>query len=118
MVENLTSEEALRLLKNFGSNKLPEAKITPPLFLFLSQFKNFFSLMLVAATFLSFIAGDPIDGILIFIILILNSTLGFWQEYKASVEIRALRKFESPKSRVIRDNKEIEISSEMLVPGD
>src|SRR3989344_4068484 len=103
MIKSLSSIEAERLLKIHGLNKLPEAKLPSPLIIFLNQFKNLFSLMLVAAVILSFILGDAIDGILILIILILNSGLGFWQEYKVSREINLLRNFEPPRSRVIRD---------------
>ena len=117
-MKGLTAGEAHRLLSVHGLNKLPEAKLLSPLIIFLNQFKNLFSLMLAAAVILSFILGDAIDGILILIILILNSGLGFWQEYKASREIKALREYEPPKSRVIRDGKEQEILSETLVPGD
>ncbi len=118
MVPNLSTAQAAKLLDQYGPNKLPEEKLTSPLILFINQFKNLFSLMLVAAVILSFILGNAIDGILILIILILNSGLGFWQEYKASREIKALKNYEPPKSRVIRDGKEQEILSENLVPGD
>src|SRR3989344_8035499 len=118
MIPNLSTAQAAKLLDQYGPNKLPEEKLTSPLILFINQFKNLFSLMLAAAVILSFILGDAIDGILILIILILNSGLGFWQEYKASREIKALREYEPPKSRIIRDGKEQEILSENLVPGD
>src|SRR3989344_8793962 len=103
MIPNLSTAQAAKLLDQYGPNKLPEAKLPSPLIIFLNQFKNLFSLMLVAAVILSFILGDAIDGILILIILILNSGLGFWQEYKVSREINLLRNFEPPRSRVIRD---------------
>lgn len=74
--------------------------------------------MLIAAVAISFLLGDVLDGSLILVILVLNSGLGFWQEYKASREIKALKNYEPPKSRVIRDGKEQEILSENLVPGD
>lgn len=118
MIKGLSSSDARELLTKFGQNKIAEAKPTSPFLLFVNQFKNLFSVMLLAAVILSILVNDILDGILIFIILILNTSLGFWQEYKASREIRSLKSFESPKSRVIRDGFEQEILSEDLVPGD
>lgn len=117
-MKGLTAGEAHKLLSVHGLNKLPEAKLPSPLSILLNQFKNLFSLMLTAAVVISFFLGDVLDGSLILVILVLNSGLGFWQEYKASREIKALREYEPPKSRVIRDGKEQEILSENLVPGD
>lgn len=118
MKESLTTEQAKSLLRKIGPNKIPEKKQKSALTLFINQFKNIFSLMLVAAVGLSFAVGDLLDAFLILIILILNSLLGFWQEFKVNREIKALRNFEPPHSRVIRDGKEQEILSEKLVPGD
>jgi len=118
MAQGLSSEQAIQLLKKFGPNKIPEKKQQSVLSLLISQFKNIFSLMLSAAVVLSFLIGDALDAFLILIILILNGFLGFWQEYKTSREISALRSLESPQSRVIRDGKEDEIPSSQLVPGD
>jgi Ca2+-transporting ATPase len=45
--------------------------------------------LLIAASIFSFVVGDPLDGILIIVILILNSILAFYQEYKASKVLEA-----------------------------
>ncbi len=118
MKEGLTTQQAQDLLQKFGPNKIPAEKQKSALSLLASQFKNIFSLMLSAAVVLSFVIGDALDAFLILIILVLNGFLGFWQEYKATREISALRSLESPQSRVVRDGKEIEIPSNKLVPGD
>src|SRR3989338_8575453 len=118
MVEGLTTAQAHALLQKFGPNKIPEKKEKSAFSLFISQFKNIFSLMLIAAVALSFLVGDRLDGFLILIILILNAFLSFWQEFKATREIQALDNFEPPHSRAVRDGKEFEILSADLVPGD
>ena len=118
MVEGLTTAQAHALLQKFGPNKIPEKKEKSAFSLFISQFKNIFSLMLIAAVALSFLVGDRLDGFLILIILILNAFLSFWQEFKATREIQALANFEPPHSRAVRDGKEFEILSADLVPGD
>ena len=118
MISGLTSEEAGKKLAEFGLNQLPDRSKTSALKLLFNQFKNFLTLILVVAMVISFLLGDSIDGFLILVVLVLNGALGFWQEYKASKELEALRKMEVSTSRVLRDGVEIKISSFNLVPGD
>ncbi|MBI4097594.1 MAG: cation-transporting P-type ATPase [Candidatus Levybacteria bacterium] len=114
----LSYSDYKKLLSEFGQNVLPVPKTAPAITLLLSQFKNLFSVLLVAAILISVTVGDLIDGYLILVILLLNAGLGFWQEYKASREINLLRRYEPPKSRVVREGVEEEVLSETLVPGD
>ena len=116
--QGLSGSEASELLKKYGLNQLPSKRSLSILKLFASQFKNVMSLILLVAVVLSFLVGDKLDAGLIFVILSLNILLGFWQEFKASKELEALRKMEVSTSRVIRDGKETEISSYEIVPGD
>lgn len=114
----LLSTEASRYLSQYGLNELPSKKPASVFALLLSQSKNILTLILALAAVLSLFIGDKVDAILIMIILLLNTFLGFWQEYKASKELEALKKLEIIYSRVIRDGKEQEVSARKLVPGD
>lgn len=114
----LSSTQATALLKNIGPNELPSKQNISALYLLLAQFKNLLTLLLIAASVISLLSSDYLDGILILLIVILNSGLGFFQEFKASRELEALKKIETSNSRVIRDHQEIQIPSRELVPGD
>lgn len=114
----LTTNQANEALEKYGPNTLPQKGTSSAFKIFVSQLKNPFSIILVVATVFSFIVGDKVDGILIGAILVLNTILGFWQEYKASKELAALRSFDTFSSRVLRDGKEVEIPSSEIVPGD
>jgi Ca2+-transporting ATPase len=59
-----------------------------------------------------------IEGIVIFIIVIINGTIGAIQEIKASSALEALKKIGAPTSRVVRGNKMIIIPSSEIVLGD
>ncbi len=118
MTNGLTSAQAQQKLAEIGLNLLPEKKPASAIKALIGQFNNPLSLLLILAAVFSFIISDLIDGWLILLILILNGILGFWQEYKASKELEALRRLEVLDSRVIRDDKQIEIPSSELVPGD
>ncbi len=114
----LTSTQAQEALKKYGLNLLPQKGGASALKIFFAQIKNPFSLVLTVAVILSFVVGDKIDALLIGAILVLNTILGFWQEYKASKELEALRSYEVLNSRVLRDGQEIEIISSQIVPED
>lgn len=116
--QGLTTLRAQSLLKQYGLNLLPQRQKGSAFKLFTRQFQNGLSWLLIIASLLSFLVGDRLDGLLILTILILNAALGFWQEYKASKELEALRKLEVLTSRVIRDGKQQEIPASQIVPED
>lgn len=118
MRTGLTTAEAEEQLKKYGLNKLPEKKTTSSVEVLIRQVNNPLSYLLFGATVLSVIVGDKLDSFLIGGILVLNTLLGFWQEYKASKELEALRKLEVEYARVERDGKQVEIPAHQIVPGD
>lgn len=114
----LTSEQARSALLQNGFNEIAPKSSFLPWKLLISQFNNMLIILLFLASLLSLLIGDKIDGLLILGILILNGALGFWQEYKASKELEALRKMEVSTSRVIRDGRQQEIPTKEVVVGD
>jgi Ca2+-transporting ATPase len=70
------------------------------------------------ATLLSALVGEIFDAGLILVIVIFCALLGFIQEYRAERALEALKKMLSPTITVIRDEKEQEVLSKELVPGD
>lgn len=116
--KGLTTEEARSKLEEVGKNSLPSKKTSSVFKLLSAQFRNLLIWLLIFSSLLSFFVGHATDAGLILIILGLNVGLGFWQEYKASKELEALRKMEVAFSRVIRDGKQIELPSFEIVPGD
>lgn len=118
MKYGLTSYQAKEALIKYGPNQLPSKQETSALKVLVRQFQNPLSFLLLGAIVLSFVIGDHLDGFLIGAILLLNTFLGFWQEYKASRELEALRKLEVEYSRVERNGKQIEVAAAEIVPGD
>ncbi len=74
--------------------------------------------MIEAAAILSAIVRHWDDLIIISILLVFNSLVGFRQEYKAANALEALRKRLALKARALRDGKRQEIAAAQLVPGD
>jgi P-type Ca2+ transporter type 2C len=116
--DGLASEEAKNRLAKYGSNTLKETIHKSALAIFVSQFKSILILILVAASILSFVLGDQIDGTMILIIVFINATIGFIQEYRVEKAISQLKKLITLKSFVYRDGKLIQIPSTELIPGD
>lgn len=116
--KGLSCKEALSRLEKYGPNKTASKKKFGAVKIFLNQFKSFLVLILIAAAAISAIAADLTDAILILIILIINSVLGFVQEFRAEKAMEGLKKLTVPEAKVLRDNKIKQISSQEIVPGD
>lgn len=116
--DGLSSEEAKNRLEKYGYNELKEKKGVTPLQIFLRQFKDMFVIMLLIATAISFLIGETVDAIVIAVIVILNSVLGFIMEYRSEKAMEAMKKLTAPKARVLRDGSEQIIVAREIVPGD
>lgn len=115
----LSVEESEERLKTSGFNELEEKKGRSPFKIFISQFNDFMIWILIAAAFISgIIIREVTDAIVILIILIINSVMGFIQEFRAEKALQALKELAAPTALVIRDGKEEQINSKLLVPGD
>ncbi len=114
----LTQEEAEKRLQKYGKNLIKKTHKLRPVKILLEQFKSFLIYILIIAIIVSFLIGNLVDGFVILAIVILNASIGFFQQYKAEKAIIGLRKLLVPISKVIRSNRYVEISSTEIVPGD
>jgi Ca2+-transporting ATPase len=123
--KGLTTEEAKKRLAKYGPNALQEEGGAKVWELILNQFKDAFVIMLLIASVLSVIVeippwgeGEYGDAILIAIIVILSTVVGFIQEYRSEKAMEAMRKLTAPTARVLRDGHEAVVSAKEIVPGD
>ncbi|MFZ5955491.1 MAG: cation-translocating P-type ATPase [Nanoarchaeota archaeon] len=116
--KGLTDAEAESRLKKSGFNEINEIRGKSKLKLFLSQFNSLLIYILIIAAVISIAIGHNLDGIVISIIILLDGIIGFLQEYKAEKIIEKLKKSLEYKILVFRNNKQKEIDSKFLVPGD
>ncbi|MBM3283521.1 cation-translocating P-type ATPase [Candidatus Gottesmanbacteria bacterium] len=114
----LTARDAEELLEKHGLNEIKETSKFTLLKSFLSQFNNFLTILLILAACISFLLGERIDSFFIFLIVILNSLFGLYQEAKAEKSLETLKQLTVSLVRVVRDGKQQEIDSRFLVPGD
>mgnify|MGYP001602387490 CR=1 FL=1 len=114
----ISEEEAEKRLKTFGPNIIEKPRKSIGLMIFFGQFKSPLILILLFAGIVTSFIGHYRDSIFIFIAIIINTSLGFYQEYKAEKALAELNTYLKQRSRVIRNGVEYEIDAANLVPGD
>jgi len=118
-IENgLSMQEVKDRLDVFGRNTFETSKRTSKTKIFLSQLKSPLILILIVAGIVTLGISHYRDAVFIFIAVIVNSVLGFWQENKAENALAQLKTYLKQRARVIREGKEREINAEEIVPGD
>lgn len=117
-LDGLSEEEVKKRIVQFGPNKIPEEKPLRGLKLFLSQFANPLIYILLIASLISLILKEYSNAIIIAIIVLLNTIIGYLQENKTSQALSALKKILKLYTVVLRNGKKQKILQEEVVPGD
>ena len=115
--QGLTEAEAQRRATQFGPNRLAEVQKS-----LLAKLLHYFwgpiPWMIEAAALLSGLIRHWADFIIIILLLLFNAAVGFWQEYKASNALDALKAQLALKCRVRRGGAWKQVDASELVPGD
>ncbi|MBI5222401.1 MAG: HAD-IC family P-type ATPase, partial [Candidatus Magasanikbacteria bacterium] len=113
----LSDDEAQKRQKQCGFNQLG-AREVKWWQISLRQFISPFIYILLFASALAIFMGEMIDGLMIIAFILINTILGFIQEYHSERALYLLKQFVVSHARVRRDGKEKLIDSKELVPGD
>ena len=116
--DGLTTREAASRLASVGPNTIEEAPPPSLVATVVGQFRSPLITILLLATAVTLALGEYLDALVIGLVLVLNATIGTFQERKAEQSVRALQHLVAPKARVLRDGHERELPSAELVPGD
>ncbi len=114
----LSAEEVRLRQEKYGPNELVERGRKSPWKILWEQLTGIMVVILIIAAVVSLILHEPVDAVAILAIIILNTVLGFTQEYRAEKAMAALKKMAIAHVRVRRDGRIQEISATELVPGD
>ncbi len=114
----LTTKEATTRLEKNGYNELTQKKKKTILNMIFEQIKDAMIIILLVASIVSFLLGEKAEGIVILVIIFVNTTISIIQEKKAEDAINALKGISAPNVKVIRDGKKDVICSKNLVVGD
>lgn len=116
--KGLSKEEVIKRQQKYGRNTLPKKESDSILKLFFNEFKDPMIILLLVAIMASFIAGEIVDAIAIFVIVLVDAMMGTYQENKANNTAETLANLVTTKTKVIRDGNVISIDAEDLTIGD
>jgi len=116
--EGLSQGEAEKKLEKQGKNELPGKKRARLWKVILDQLKDPLIYILIAAGIVSSIVGEIKDSVFILFIILLNTSLGTYQEWRAEKSAESLQGYLKIFTIVIRDGNEKRINAEELVTGD
>lgn len=113
----LSSEQVDEKVHRYGLNQISEKTITWWMILYGQVRSVLVALFLViAVSFL--LLGQWANALIVMLLLLINITVGFYQEYKASRTVSLLKKHIKFFVTVLRDQKRQVVQAEDLVPGD
>lgn len=114
----LSQESVDAILQNSKQGKKNVSRLVKDFYLFVGQFKSPLMLLLIGAVILSAFLGDTSDVVIILFIVLSTGLLSFFQERNASRVVEKLQSMISLKSKVLRDGREQEVTSDNIVVGD
>ncbi|MDQ2904773.1 MAG: magnesium-translocating P-type ATPase [Chloroflexota bacterium] len=116
--QGLTGAEASKRLGKYGPNDMTGVKHTSPIVQFLRLFLNPLIIILLIASVVSAILGDPVDASIIIVIVLLSNILNFVQTSRSQNAVEKLRANVAPTANVRRDGAWLELPRRAVVPGD
>lgn len=116
--DGLTDDEAKNRLANYGLNQIKKKKGDGALKLIWRQINNPLIWVLLGASTLAVLLGKITDGLVVLSVVIVNTIIGFIQEYRAGKAIEALRDMVPENATVLRNGNYIIIPVSEIVPGD
>lgn len=116
--KGLSNTDAQKRFTQYGENQLAILAKTPKWLQFLLQFKDVLVIILIVAGVISFAIEDFRGGSIMFIIVLINAFIGYFQEHKAERIMDSLKKLIQSPAKVYRNGELIELAQARLVPGD
>lgn len=116
--DGLNEKEVTKRIEKYGYNEIEAKKPKTILEMVIDGLKDKMILILLLASILSFILGEVAEGVVILIIIFINSLISIIQEKKAMNAIIALRNMNAPHTTVIRGGKKKNILTKEVVLGD
>lgn len=116
--DGLSASEAASRLAEHGPNVIEEHEEVAWFRTLLAQFMSPLIYILLIAASISFTVGHAADGTVILIVVFINASIGFIQEFRAERAMAELAKLAAPKAVVRRSGRDEEIPSAEVVPGD
>ncbi|MCG7200857.1 HAD-IC family P-type ATPase [Marinobacter pelagius] len=117
-LQGLSSSEARHRLKQSGSNRIERNGRRAWYSILLHQLADPIVYVLLAAAVLAILIGKVADSFVVLAVVVLNTTIGFVQEMRATQAIEALSRMVPQNATVLRDGDARSVPAHTVVPGD
>jgi P-type Ca2+ transporter type 2C len=114
----LTEADAQSRLSQYGPNEIGGEDHISIAGILLQQILNPLVYVLLVASIIAFAVGHLLDALVILGIVVVNTIIGFIQEYRAERAMQALRELAAPAALVVRGTERREVPAVDVVPGD
>src|SRR3989344_5822686 len=116
--KGLSSSQAKDRIATFGANVLAQKRQETLFDIFVRQFTSPLIYILIFAAVLVLTLGAKIDALVIIAVITFNAVIGTIQEGKARNSLARLKSLTKHKAVVRRNEEEVLIPAEEIVPGD
>lgn len=117
-LQGLTAAEVESRKKQYGLNILPQGKPISFFKILLHQFASPIIYVLLGAAVVALAMNELLDAGFIFLVLVINASIGTYQEWNAEQSAAGLQQLITIKAQVIRNGNTMLIDARELVPGD
>lgn len=117
-LQGLNTEEIKKRIAKYGTNELTRKNKDGVIKVLWRQINNPLICVLIGSSTLATALGKITDGMVVLAVVVINSFIGFIQEYKAGKAIEALSSMVPENATVIRNGNIISIPVSEIVPGD
>lgn len=116
--QGLSAADAKARLERLGPNILTARHKVPLWKKLLEPFLNVFVYILVFAAIISIVSREPLDAIIIGVILCANAAIYYIQRFSSDRVLDKLKNYDKRRVPVLREGEPIHIDAHQLVPGD
>lgn len=113
----LSESEAQKRLEADGPNEI-EQESTPKWKMLVRQLDNVVIYILIAAAIITYLMGLTTDAVIIAIVVVVNTLIGYYQEANASDALEQIKRMLSEEATLVREGVRKNIESRELVEGD
>jgi Ca2+-transporting ATPase len=117
-IKGLTTKQVLESREKHGPNTLDYKKENGFIDALKSLGKEPMVILLLIASLVYFVSGDPGDGIFLSSAIVLVAAISLYQDKRSRNALEKLKDFSQPHCKVIRNGIVVEIKSDELVVGD
>lgn len=117
-LKGLSDDQVKDRLDQYGPNQIQDQEQKSTLKMFLENFKDPMVIILLLVALVQIFLGEIFESLVVLAIVILSAIITVVQEKKAAESLESLRNLSSPTAVVYRNDQQVEVEADQVVPGD